>query len=90
MILAAATKEVLFNLFLDLMNPLKLVDCVLETVIRTAMARMKISIEKKLTCPLLMSTLCDYESLLLNDGCTGVAVVNHQNNWKCNWTSIKC
>ena len=77
MILAAATKEVLFDLFLDLMNPLgKLVDCVLETSHSHGDGSHEDLYREKIDLPVLMSTLCDYESLLLNDGCTGVAVVN--------------
>ena len=77
MILAAATKDVLFDLFLDLMVPLgKLVDCVLETSHSHGDGSHEDLYREKIDLPVLKSTLYDYESLILNDGCTGVAVVN--------------
>ncbi len=77
MILAAATRDVLFDLFLDLMNPLgKLVDCVLETSHSHGDGSHEDLYREKIDLPVLKSTLYDYESLILNDGCTGVAVVN--------------
>ena len=77
MILAAATREVLFDLFLALMDPLgKLVDCVLETSHSHGDGSHEDLYREKIDLPVLKSTLCDYESLHMNDGCTGVAVVN--------------
>ena len=77
MILAAATRDVLFDLFLDLMDPLgKLVDCVLETSHSHGDGSHEDLYREKIDLPVLKSTLCDYESLIMNDGCTGVAVVN--------------
>ena len=40
--------------------------------------------------PVLKSILCDYEDLLLNDGCTGIAVLNPAFRWKCSSTSTSC
>ena len=77
MILAAATREVLFDLFLELMNPLgQLVDCVLETSHSHGDGSHEDLYREKIDLPVLKSTLCDYEPLIMNDGCTGVAVVN--------------
>ncbi|MEC9096054.1 MAG: hypothetical protein VX776_05435 [Planctomycetota bacterium] len=77
MILAAATCDVLFDLFLELLDPLgTLVDCVLETSHSHGDGSHEDLYREKIDLPVLKSTLCDYESLILNDGCTGVAVVN--------------
>ncbi len=77
MILAAATRDVLFDLFLELMNPLgKLVDCVLETSHSHGDGSHEDLYREKIDLPVLKSALCDFEELLMNDGCTGVAVVN--------------
>jgi len=74
---ASATKEGLFETFLDLLDPLGTeVDVVLETSHdRDAKGHVDLYREH-IDLPVLKSTLYDYEDLLLNDGCTGIAVLN--------------
>ena len=41
--------------------------------------------------PVLQSHFCDFEELLLNDGCTGVAVIStSEHRWKCSSTNTSC
>lgn len=76
-LMAAATKEQLFETFLDLLDPLgSTVDVVLETSHdRDANGHVDLYREH-IDLPVLKSVLYDFEELLLNDGCTGVAVLN--------------
>jgi hypothetical protein len=73
---AAVSREQLFDLFLDLLPPLgEVVDVVLETSHDTDSAGHRDLYREGIDLPVLMSHFCDYEDLLLNDGCTGVAVI---------------
>lgn len=76
-IMASASREVLVDLFLDLLDPLGFeVDLVLETSHdRTGRGHDDLYREH-IDLPVLKSTLYDFEDLLLDDGCTGVAVLN--------------
>ena len=76
-LMAAATKEELFETFLDLLDPLgNEVDVVLETS-HDRDSRGHVDLYREhIDLPVLKSTLYDYEDLLLNDGCTGIAVLN--------------
>lgn len=76
-LMAAASREHLFDLFLDLLDPLgDTVDVVLETSHdRQGEGHLDLHREH-IDLPVLKSILLDYEDLLLNDGCTGVAVLN--------------
>lgn len=75
-VMASASKERLFDLFMDLIDPLgEVVDVVLETSHHGGgghddMYRDHIDV------PVLKSMLYDFEDMLLNDGCTGIAVLN--------------
>ncbi len=76
-LMAAASRDVLFDLFLDLLDPLGVeVDVVLETSHATAGQGHDDLYREQIDLPVLKSTLCDYERLLLDDGCLGVAVLN--------------
>jgi hypothetical protein len=73
---ASVSAEKLFDVFLELLGPLgPRVHAVLETSHdytddhHTDLRRGDIDL------PVLMSHFCDFEDLLINDGCTGVAVV---------------
>ncbi len=78
-LMAAASREVLMDLFLDLLEPLgPVVDVVLETSHHRYSGEHQDLYREHIDKPVLMSVLCDYEDLLLNDGCTGVAVLNPQ------------
>jgi hypothetical protein len=73
---AAVSREHLFDLFLDLLSPLgEVVDVVLETSHENAGSHRDLYREH-IDLPVLASHFCDYEDLLLNDGCTGVAVLS--------------
>jgi hypothetical protein len=76
-LMASASHENLFDLFLDLLDPLGTeVDVVLETS-HNRQNRGHIDLYREhIDMPVLKSILCDYEDLLLNDGCTGIAVLN--------------
>jgi hypothetical protein len=76
-LMASATREQLFDLFLDLLDPLgDEVDVVLETSHDRANRGHDDLYREHIDLPVLKSTLCDFEDMLLDDGCTGVAVLN--------------
>jgi hypothetical protein len=73
---AAVSAERLFDLFLALLAPLgPTVDVVLETSHHTAGAAHRDLLREGIDLPVLMSHCCDFEELLLHDGCAGVAVI---------------
>lgn len=75
-LMAAVSQEKLFDTFLDLLDPLgNVVDVVLETS-HSRYKKHKDLIREGIDLPVLKSALCDFEDLLMNDGCTGVAVLN--------------
>ncbi len=79
MILASATRETVFDLFLDLLNPLgNVVDVVLETSHQQRDGSHLDLYREHIDSPVLKSMFCDFEHLLMQDGCTGVAVINVQ------------
>lgn len=76
-VMASASREKLFDLFLDLLDPLgPEVDVVLETSHDPNVEGHVDLYREHIDLPVLKSTLYDFEDLLLNDGCTGVAVLN--------------
>jgi hypothetical protein len=76
-LMAAATSEKLFDVFLDLLDPLGTeVDVVLETSHNRESKGHVDLYREHIDLPVLKSTLYDYEDLLINDGCTGIAVLN--------------
>lgn len=73
---AAVSAERLFDVFLDLLEPLgPRVHAVLETSHGRAGDRHADLRRGDIDLPVLMSHFCDFEDLLVNDGCTGAAVV---------------
>ena len=75
---AAVSAERLFDVFLDLLGPLgEVVDVVLETSHQSADGAHRDLVREQIDLPVLMSHCYDFEDLLLNDGCTGVAVIAH-------------
>lgn len=75
-IMAAASREVLFDLYMDLLDPLGYeVDVVLETSHDRRGSHHDLYRED-IDMPVLKSTFYDFEELLLGDGCTGMAVLN--------------
>jgi hypothetical protein len=78
---AAVSREKLFDVFLDLMTPLgEVLDVVLETSHESAGAGPEPShrdlFREQIDQAVLKSVLCDFEDLLLHDGCTGLAVLS--------------
>ena len=76
-IMAAASKEILFPLFMELVGHLgDEVDVVLETSHDHAVSGHLDLYRENIDMPVLSSIMWEYEDLLTNDGCTGVAVLN--------------
>jgi hypothetical protein len=74
---AAVSREKLFEAFLALLQPLgDVVDVVLESSHNSAGAEHDDLYREQIDLPVLMSQFLDFEELLLNDGCTGVAVIS--------------
>lgn len=75
---AAVSKEKLFDVFLDLLDPLgEEVDLVLETSHHREDGSHQDLHREHIDLPVLKSYLCDHEELLLDDGCTGIAVISN-------------
>ncbi len=75
-LMAAVSREKLFDTFIDLLDPLGTnVDVVLETS-HSKFSKHQDLIREGIDLPVLKSILYDYEDLLTNDGCTGIAVLN--------------
>lgn len=76
-IMASASREELLDLFFDLLDPLgEEVDVVLETSHERSNRGHDDLYREHIDLPILKSTLYDFEDLLLDDGCVGVAVLN--------------
>jgi hypothetical protein len=74
-LMASATSKVLLDLFLDMLDPLgPVVDVVLESSHHGNQGSQDLY-RDHIDMPVLKSILLEFEDLLLNDGCTGVAVV---------------
>ncbi len=74
---AAVSREQLFDVFLALLEPLgEVVDVVLESSHHLADNKHDDLHREQIELPILMSHFCDYEELLMHDGCTGVAVIS--------------
>jgi len=76
-LMGAASKEHLFEVFMDILDPLgSEVDVVLETS-HDRESRGHVDLYREhIDMPVLKSILYDFEDLLVNDGCTGIAVLN--------------
>jgi len=76
-LMAAASSEHLFDSFMDLLDPLgNVVDVVLETSHTRDSNGHTDLYREHIDLPVLKSILWEFEDLLLNDGCTGMAVLN--------------
>jgi hypothetical protein len=76
-LMAATSRERLFDTFLELLDPLgPVVDVVLETSHDYSAAGHQDLYREHIDMPILQSILWDFEDLLVNDGCTGIAVLN--------------
>jgi hypothetical protein len=76
-LMAAASREHLFETFMELLDPLgPVVDAVIETS-HDSHARQHVDLYREhIDMPVLKSILWDFEEMLVNDGCTGIAVLN--------------
>ena len=75
--MAAASSDVLFGLFMELVQKLgPVVDVVLETSHNQEATGHTDLYREHIDLPVLTSTLWGFEDLLTNDGCTGIAVLN--------------
>ena len=76
-VMAAASREQLFPLFIRLIQRLgPVVDVVLESSHAQGEGGHVDLYREHIDMPVLTSILWDFEDLLLNDGCTGIAVLN--------------
>lgn len=76
-IMAAVTKSRLMETFISLIESLgEVVDVVLETSHAQHANGHTDLYREYIDMPILQSTLWDFEELLINDGCTGIAVLN--------------
>ncbi|NOY42247.1 MAG: hypothetical protein GXP26_10470 [Planctomycetes bacterium] len=76
-VMAAASRERLFDTFMELLDPLgPVVDVVIETSHDYAAVGHQDLYREHIDMPILQSILWDFEDLLVNDGCTGIAVLN--------------
>ncbi|MEM9409854.1 MAG: hypothetical protein AAGA30_02000 [Planctomycetota bacterium] len=76
-IMASASREVLFPLFMDLVGRLgQCLDVVLETSHDSSSGQHTDLYREHIDGPVLNSCLWEFEDLLTNDGCTGIAVLN--------------
>jgi hypothetical protein len=76
-LIVSVSAEQLFDTFLDLLDPLgDTVDVVLETSHQRTGGYHTDLYREEIDLPILKSFLYDFEEMLLNDGCTGVAVLN--------------
>jgi hypothetical protein len=76
-IMATVSVDNLFNTFIDLIEPLgNCVDVVLETSHKRSSGRHVDHYREQIDMPILKSFLYDFEEMLVNDGCTGIAVLN--------------
>lgn len=76
-LMGAATRTRLMETFIDLLQPLgPVVDVVLETSHAHNAGGHTDLYRESIDLPILQSILWDFEELLVNDGCTGIAVLN--------------
>jgi len=76
-LMASASREILFDIFMELIEPLGCeVDVVLETSHNRESAGHTDLYREHIDLPVFKSMLWDFEDLLMNDGCTGMAVLN--------------
>jgi hypothetical protein len=74
---AAVSREKLFDVFMNMLDPLgEIVDVVLETSHDSDNGSHNDLFRERIDLSVLKSCLCDFEDLLLNDGCTGIAVLS--------------
>jgi len=76
-LIVSVSAEQLFDTFIDLLDPLgNTVDVVLETSHQRSGGDHTDLYREQIDLPILKSFLYGFEEMLLNDGCTGIAVLN--------------
>lgn len=76
-LIASVSEPILFDTFLDLLAPLgSVVDIVLETSHKKSRTEHEDLYREHIDTPVLTSYLYNYEEMLMNDGCAGIAVLN--------------
>ena len=76
-LMAAVSRDDLFDVFMELIDPLgNVVDVVLETSHNRDRRGHLDLYREHIDLPVLKSVLWEFEELLVNDGCTGLAVLN--------------
>lgn len=76
-LMASVSNESLFEVFLDVLDPLgPVVDVVLETSHNRDRQGHQDLYREHIDVPVLKSILWEFEDLVANDGCTGLAVLN--------------
>jgi len=76
-LMASASRSGLFELFMELLDALgSIVDVVLETSHAHQQQGHVDLYREHIDMPILQSVLWDFEDLLVDDGCTGIAVLN--------------
>lgn len=76
-LMAAVSRGDLFDTFMDLLDPLgSVVDVVLETSHNRQRNGHQDLYREHIDMPVLKSILWDFEDMLMNDGCAGIAVLN--------------
>lgn len=76
-VVASISREMLFDVFLELLDPLgEVVDVVLETSHETTGSQHMDLFRESMDLPVLKSHCCEFEELLTHDGCTGLAVMS--------------
>lgn len=76
-LMASVTRERLFDTFLSLIDPLgETVDVVLETSHDKNNGQHTDLYREQIDMPVLQSILYDFEDLLMDDGCCGIAILN--------------
>lgn len=76
-LMAAASRECVLDLFLDLLDPMgSEVDVVVETSHERGQGGHNDMYRENIDLPVLKSILYDHEDLLLDDGCLGIAALN--------------
>src|SRR5579871_201421 len=77
LITASISREKLFDVFLSLLEPLgEVVDVILETSHKRRDGKHRDLRRRGIDSPILASYCCEFEDLLVNDGCTGIAVMS--------------
>lgn len=89
-VMAAVSREELMDIFFEMLDPMgDEVDVVLESSHECDHGGHRDMVREAIDLPILKSVLLDYEDLLLDDGCTGIAVMNPNMPMEVQWDEHK-